>query len=821
MIKHTLLTVFRNLIRNKLFFSLNTLGLAIGMAAFLLIAQYVKFETSYENFFPDKENIYRVTLDSWINNELLKSTAENYPGVGPALERELPDVVAAARVYNMGYKNNVVISYKDAQPEPVAFSQRRFLYADSSFLPMMGYPMVKGNAQTALAEPLSAVISEKYAALYFKEEDPIGKVLVMQDDDFNHEQAVVTGVFKDLPDNTHLKFDVLFSYKTLFGRGVKAWQRYGVGWERNDMYTFVKLRPGTDSKIVEGKLPAIIDKYKPELKEVNQKEVLALQPLKDIHLKSNLADEASINGDSRIVMFMSIIGIFLLIIAWINYVNLSTARVVERAKEVGVRKVIGAFKYQLINQFLIEAALINLFAVFLAITLVMLAIPFFNELSGLSLSISSISAIWFLLILFLLWFSGTFLSGIYPALVLSSYKPLTVLKGKLKSSRSGIVLRKGLVITQFLASIVLITSTIIINDQLRFMMNRDLGMDINQVLVLERPGLAGENFEAFKSSQNLLKNELEKIPSVLSASTSLRVPGKQREAKTMIKLEGLADEDSIVVQFNTMDYNFLELYKMELLAGRNFSPDHPHDEEKSVLVTESAAQSLGFKSASDIIGQPIVLPWFNHAKVVVIGVVNDYHQVSLKQSRMPGMFVYEPYGELTSVRIRTQNIDQAVKEIRTAWIKAFPGAPLEYFFLDDYFNQQYTNEQKFGKLFSTFAVLAIIIGCLGLFGLSAYTANQRLKEIGVRKVLGASVENIVVLLSKDIIKPIGIAFLIALPLSWWSMNKWLEDFAYRIDIQWWMFALAGLVAMIIGLLTVSFQAIKAAIINPVRSLRSE
>ena len=371
---------------------------------------------------------------------------------GPAMLEELPEVEAYARLYNMGYKNNVIITNKEASPEPIAFKHRRFMYADSSFLPLMGYEMVKGDPVTALAEPLKAVISEEYAQKYFGEADPMGKSLLMQDDDFNNELVEVTGVFKDLPHNTHLKFDVLFSYRTLFGRYEQAPQRYDRSWQRKDMYTFVKLREGANPKSIEAALPALVEKYNPELAELNRKDVMALQPLQSIHLTSDLAEEPEANGDERIVFFMTLIGIFVILIAWINYVNLSTARAVERGREVGVRKVVGAQKGQLISQFLVESAIVNLLSLVLAVGLTLLVLPWFNQVSGLQLNMASLFAPWFLLMLLGIWVVGTLLSGFYPAMVLSSFRPIAVLKGQLKHTSSGVLLRKGLVVTQFMAS---------------------------------------------------------------------------------------------------------------------------------------------------------------------------------------------------------------------------------------------------------------------------------------------------------------------------------------------------------------------------------
>ena len=822
MIQNLLLTAYRNIKKNKFFSFLNILGLAVGMAVFLLIAQYVKFERSYENFIPNRENIYRVSLTAYRNKELIMASAENYPGVGPALKKELPDVVSYARLYNMGYKNNVIIINENAKPDPVAFKQRKFLYADSTFLPMMGYIMAKGNAKTALAEPFTAVISEKYAHLYFGTADPIGKTLRLRDDDFTDELVKVTGVFKDLPLNTHLKFDVLFSYNTLYARGDWAIQRYKEGWRRKDMYTFIQLRPGANPKTIEARFTSIVDKYKPELKGSQEKQLLALQSLKDIHLYSDLAEEPETNGNAEIVFFLNLIGIFVLIIAWINYVNLSTARALTRAKEVGVRKVIGAFKHQLIIQFLTEAALVNLLSLTIAFGLVMLSLPYFNTISGLSLDRSYLYQSWFIGLMAILWIAGSLLSGFYPAWVLSSFKPVTVLKGKLKSSMRGIVLRKGLVVAQFMASVALIAGTFIVYSQLDFMMSRNLGMNINQVLVVERPGIADTNENVRNTAIDVFRNELKKNPSVEAVTASLTVPGKQREYKVTVKRYGSSTNDSTIVRVNGADYDFLDVFKMKLVAGRNFSRDYPKDRDTSVIITEMAARLLGFKKPEGAIGKTLLIPQFGDFKPIIVGVVNDYHQVSFKKPLDPSLFICAPYwGEFYSMRINTNHLSQTVQHVQKSWAKAFPGNPFEYFFLDDYFNKQYVNEQQFEKLFTTFAVLAIIISCLGLFGLSSYTATQRIKEIGIRKVLGASVMNITSMLSKDFLKLVIIAVLIASPVAWLVMNKWLESFAYRISVSVWIFAVAGLIALFIALITVSFQAIKAAVANPVESLRTE
>lgn len=821
MIRNLLLTALRSLKKNKFFSFLNIIGLSIGMAVFLLISQYVWFERSYEDFIPGRDDLYRVTLTSYLHNELALASAENYPGVGPALKNELPEVTGYARLYNLGYKNNAIITYEDAKPEPIAFKQRKFLYADSSFLPLLQYEMVAGDAKTALAEPFTAVISEKYARMYFGNEDPLGKMLRMRDDDQANELVKVTGVFKELPPNTHLKFDILFSYKTLFTRGDWALSRYDQSWRRKDMYTFIRVMPGTDVKQLESKFPAIVAKYNPGLKERDQNDVLSLQPLKDIHLTSNLAEEAEPNGDARIVLFLGLIGIFVLVIAWINYVNLSTAKAMERAKEVGVRKVMGAFKLQLIRQFLVESALTNLLSIVIAFGLVFVVLPYFNVLSGLSLTFAYLLQPWFLLLMAGLWAVGTLLSGFYPALVMSSFRPVVVLKGKLRNSVGGVILRKTLVVLQFSASVFLIASTLIIFRQLNYMMQRDLGMDINQVLVVERPGISPIDPKAFDSSIDVFRNELKSDPSVTAVAASATVPGKQREYKVPVKKYGASDDQEITVRINSMDYDFLGVFKMKLIAGRAFSIEHLADQDTSVIITESASRLLGFKDPQDAIGQTISITQFQMHPIVA-GVVNDYHQVSLKKALDPTIFYFTQYGgEFYSIRIQTTDLEKTIQHVKQSWEKAFPGNPFAYFFLDDYFNQQYENERKFGKLFTTFAILAVIVGCLGLFGLSAYTATQRTKEIGIRKVLGSTEGGIFVLLSKEYIKLVSLSIVLAVPLVWWIMKNWIESFPYRTSISFDIFIASALTVLLVSLSTVSFQTLKAARTNPVDSLRYE
>lgn len=819
--------IYRNFTKNKFFNALNILGLTIGMVIFLLVAQYVKFEKSYEDFVPEASSVYRLTLETYAGGELVRSSAENFPAAGAALTSALPDVLTSARLYNLGFKNNVVITNEAAQPDPIAIKQRRFLYADATFLPMMGYSLVSGDVKTALAEPHTAVLTQELARRYFGETDPIGKMLRMRDDDNNNDLVRVTGVLKQVPNNTHLKFDILFSYKTLLTWRTEdnadfGIRRYDQSWGRSDMYTFLQLRPDADAKMVEAKFAEVVSRQVPELKERNQQYVLKLQPIRDIHLTSRLSDEAEANGDGRIVQFMSIIGVFVLVIAWINYVNLSTARALERAKEVGVRKTLGAARSQLVVQFLSEAAFVNLVALLFAFTIVGAVLPGFNRLSGLSLTMSSLFENWFLLLISFLWLVGTILSGFYPALVLSSFRPAAILKGKFKNSSSGVVLRRSLVVFQFMASVALIAGTFIVYKQLNFMMKSDIGVNIDQVIVVERPGIMPSDKEL--AAIDLFRNELKKEASIQSMSASTTVPGAQREWKIRMKRYEDVDDKSTTVIVNTMDYGFTDVFKMKLLAGRMFSEDYVQDPDTSVIITASAAAAFGFREPSDAIGHTLTFTDFKGASNIVVGVVNDYHQLSLKKSLTPVVFQCSPYGgEFYSMRLQGSqvNLDRTVASIRAAYQAAFPGNPFDYFFLDDYFGRQYRNEQQFGVLFTTFAALALVIGCLGLLGLSAYTTVQRTKEIGIRKVLGSSDNGIFMLLSIDYVRLVLLSIVLSVPLVYYLMNSWLESFAYHTTISALTFVGAGVTVLIIALLTVSIQTLRAARTNPVNSLRYE
>ena len=823
MLKNYLYSALRNLRKNRFYSSINVLGLAVGMAGFLLIAQYVVFERSYDRFHAGGDQIYRVQLDQYQNDELMLASAENYPGAGPALAAELPEVLDYTRLYNMGFKNNVVITYEEAADGPVAFKLERFMYADSSFFSMFSFPLVQGDPQTVLDEPFTAVVSETYAKRFFGDEDPVGKVLRLQDDDFNDERCRVTGVFRDVPQNSHLKFDVLFSFQTLYNRGDRARERYDLTWERKDFYTYVRVREGTDPQALAAKFPAVVDKYSPGLAEQQRRDVLSLQPLGDIHLYSDLAEEAEANGSAQVVYFLLIIAGFILIIAWINYINLSTARAMERGREVGVRKALGAFRHQLIRQFMIESLLINGLAIVVAGVLVSLLLPVFNDLTGLRLSeVAFWSQGWLWGLLVGLFLVGTLLSGLYPALVLASFRPARVLKGTLRTGKRGIRLRQALVVFQFAAAIVLVVGTAIVYQQMQYMLSEDLGFNIEHTLVIDRPSIRPEDWETQKNQYDQFKTELLRNASIQQVSGASYVPGHSRKFKFNFRKYGTPLEEAQALRVNGVDYDYFDLFEMDIIAGRGFSRDHA-DEDTAVVITKLATQVLGFDNVEDAVGSSLTISFgAEEGQMVVVGVVNDFHQASLKEAIEPMVIILEgAQTEYYAMKVGADNLPQTLAHVQTTWDEVFPGNPFSYFFLDEYFNRQYQTDQRFSQLIRVFAGLALFIGGLGLLGLSAFTAQQRTKEIGIRKVLGASVGSVILLLSRDFTKLIVIAIGLAVPLSYFVMDAWLSSYASRIRIGAGIFVLAGLFTLLVAWLTVSWQSVRAAVTNPVDSLRSE
>jgi putative ABC transport system permease protein len=805
MLKSYLKSAFRNLLRNKTFSVINILGLSVGIAAFFLIIQYVTYEQSYDSFNKNADRIYRIRDDRIYSDKHDKS-AGCPPALGPTLQKEFPEILESARVY--GAKITVL----DAERK-ISENLERAYYAEPSFLKIFSFPMLKGTAEAALEEPYSLILSKSIQQRYFDDENPVNEVVTVVDDNGNHLKCKVTGVFKDVPHNSHIKFDVLISYKTLIAQNSQA--AYYWGW--NAFNTYVLLAPNTDVKALQAKFPAMVEKYK-DYGESYRREYL-LQPLKDIHLHSHLRFEPEVNGDARSVQFLSIIAAFVLILAWVNYANLSTSRSLTRAREVGVRKVLGSDRLQLITQFMTESVLLNITAVAVAVVLDEMALPYFKEMTGNPLSFSLLRDNWVLLIsAFAL---GVFFSGIYPALILSSFSPLTALNAKYGRISKRIDLRKALVISQFAVSIALIAATLVVYRQLSFMRNQDLGANIDQVLILKAPRIQGN----FVSSCNTLKDALLTLPSIKNVAASATIPGRDySNYASDIRSQRSEPGEGTQGVFIDVDENYFGLYQIPFIAGKNFSRESRLYRE--VILSEEAAKTYGFQNPEDAIDKKLVLGGLGRRVVRIIGVTRDYHQRSLKSALQPVIFdpIYASDANLVryfSIKLAGQNIGQTMNQIKGKWDELYADQPFEYSFLDDLFDSQYKSDQQFGEVFSFFAALAILISCIGLFGLASYANVQRTREIGIRKAIGASIREITFMLVKDSIRWVVLANVIAWPVVYVVMNRWLEGFAYRVDVGWWVFVLSGMAALLIAVLSVAWLAIRAANANPVEALRYE
>jgi putative ABC transport system permease protein len=805
MLKNYLLSTLRNITKRKGFSVLNVLGLSIGLAASLLILQYVKDELSFDDFHANGENIYRVKYDYYQDGKRVFECATAFNNIAPTLKADYPEVENVCRLY-LRYGGGVI------QYDDISMKETNVFIADQSFLEIFSFPLVAGDRLTALKEPNTAVVEEATAKKYFGDQDPIGKRIKFG----TQEEYEITGVIKS-PENSHLKFTFLFSYKTYPRFNPQMTSRdWEEGWGWYDFYTYVQLKPAADPKALDAKFPGLIKKLGREGDEKRFK--FSLQHMPEIHLYSNLLQEARVNGNGESVYFLMIIALFILVIAWVNYINLSTARAVERAKEVGVRKSIGAARSQLALQFIAEAFVINLIAVLVGIALLNVSIPFFNIISGKDLTSSILSDPTFWYAVVGLYVVGSVFSGLYPAIILSSYKPAHVLKGPMKGSRQGLILRKGLVVFQFVSSVALIAGTLIVYQQLRFMQNRELGIDISKMLVINAPSVV-QNRDLYPSQYNSFKNEMLRHPSIKKLTGSSEVPGNLIYWTVGSKRVGIDQDVAATVMYRVgVDYDFFSTYGNNILAGRVFAREFTAD-SSSVVINQKTVETFGFKSPDDAVGGLIS---FGGDTLTVVGVVENYHQEGLKNDFRPTAFHLVPGDQAYySLKIDTKDLDQTLAYAREKYSQLFPGNPFEYFFLDTFFNRQYKNDQQFGQVFGFFALLAIFVASLGLFGLASFTASQRTKEIGIRKVLGSSVPNIFLLLSSDFLKLVVLANIIAVPLVWILMSNWLDTFAFRVNIGAWIFVIAAIVTTFIALITVSYQSITAAMANPVKSLRYE
>jgi putative ABC transport system permease protein len=731
--------------------------------------------------------------------------------MGQLLKKDYPEAEQYTRIYT--FNGNKLIKKGNEY-----INEAKVAHVDSTFFDVFTLPAIEGNTKTALDEPNTVVLTKSTALKYFGTTDVVGKTIETNDND--HTFYKVTAVIKDIPENSHFHFDFLFSMKNVD-------YRWGQLTSHN-FYTYLLLRPGTNYKAFEKHFAEYTEKYvlpdarqfmninsMADFEKAGNKLVYSLIPLTKIHLYSDRSFELSSGGNIQYVYIFSAVALFILIIACINFMNLTTARSANRAKEVGIRKVLGTERKYLVGQFLFESVFMVVLSLFISLGIIYLVMPAFNDVSGKSMNLENLFSPYLIPILILLPILVGLLAGSYPAFFLSAFRPIEVLKGKLKlGSKSG-GLRSVLVVFQFATSIILIIGTIIVYRQLHYIQNKNLGYDKNEVLIIDGTSSLGDNIDAFK-------NEVLQMPGVESGTISsfLPVSNSSRSDQTYSKEAVMNPQNGIDMQTWRIDYDYIKTLRMKTIKGRNFSKDFGTD-SNAVIINQTTAAFLGYK---DPVGQKIYTLNRDNTQTIsyhIIGVVQNFNFESLKKDIGPLCFVLGKRGYITTFKINAANINSLISLIEAKWKAMAPGMPFSYRFLDDSFNEMYNAETRIGKIALIFSILAIFIACLGLFGLATFIAEQRTKEIGIRKVLGASVNGVVRLLSNDFLKLVVIAFIIAAPLSWWAMHHWLQDFAYRTDISWWIFVLAGAITLFIALATVSFQAVRAAIANPVKSLRTE
>lgn len=811
MIRNYLTLAVRNLLKRKLYSFINIFGLAIGVAVCLVILKYVDFELSYDKFNTQAPQIYRTTTTNYRNGELRGTSVLSSYQQGPSLLADIPEIKSYVRTHPM--YGGAVVSFHREKGEESTFHEDNMQFVDSTFNDIFTYQPIQGNLATALDKPASIIITKRIASKYFtKDEDPLGKILKVSggwaDGDYE-----VTAVIENNPENSTFSFDFLLPMHPLLNNG--QYQNDN-GWGWYNFITYVQLHDKSDPKKVEEKLPAFVDKYLgKDLAESNSKNVINLQPILDIHLSPGLTHDSSATTSPSTIYFFVIISIFILAIAWVNYINLSTARAIERAREVGIKKAIGAYKSQLMSQFIFESILVNLLGVVLAVLIAIGLLPLLGEIVGKTFSFDFTDyRFWVILIgLFLI---GSFISGFYPAFVLSSFNTTEVLKGKSEKLTGGFSLRKILVVFQFASSLILIAGTFTIYRQMMYMRSQDKGLTMDQMLILNGPSILDQ--ETARQHLQTLKDKLAGIPGVKSVSTSGAIPGGGYNWGTNMRRDGSQREEAKTGSVVWIDPDFVPTYGITVIAGRNFNIEIKSDME-SVLINEAAIQAFGLKDPENALTERLIL---GGDTTNIIGVLKNYHWNSLKTEHTPFLFKADTISRRNySVLLSGANINETIQKVEATYKEVFPGNPFDYFFLDDFFNNQYNGEKQFARIFGLFAALAIVIACLGLWGLASFTTTQKLKEIGIRKVLGASVRSIMSLLSWQFLKLVLIASVIALPLTWIGTKKWLDEFAFRIGMEWDLFVVPVVVLTIIALGTVSLQILRGASINPAKILRSE
>jgi putative ABC transport system permease protein len=808
MIQNYLTLTVRNLRKRKVYSFINISGLAIGIAVCLVIWKYIEFELSYDRTHKHAENIYRATFTEYGKNWKDDWFAEFGYGLGPALINEIPEIKNFVRLHPL-YGDVALISFDNPRGEPSVFREQNIYFVDSSFLDVFTYDITRGDASNALDKPSSMVITEAVATRYFGEHvDPIGRTLHVQTKDWSSGDFTVTAVIKEVPQNSHLQFDILFSMHNLLK--TKYYRETEAAWSATNFITYLEMSANTDVKSLDVKTKRFMDKHA-GTEPLGVK--LSYQPLREVSLSPDLNNA---NGHLNILYFFLVISIFILAIAWINYINLSTARAIERAKEVGVKRAMGVSKNQLISQFIFESLLVNFVGVMLAFGLAILLLPILSNIVNKNIIFDfSNPMLW--ITLFGLFLIGTLVSGAYPAFVLSSFKTTEVIRGIAKTGR-GLNLRKGLVVFQFTASLLLIACTFIIYRQVDFMLKRDKGLSMDRMLIVAGPQIIGE-----EGNQRMIsfKNELLKISSVKSVTSSGAIPGGGFSFTTGMEKVGAENEKDIGVPIHVVwvDMDFIETYGMQIISGELWNPASASD-LKSVFINETAVERFGLGNADQALNEKLIIG-AGGEPFHIQGVVKNFNWNSLKSGYVPMLFKpQEINNNLFSIQLHS-NIHESIAQVEHLYKQFFPGNPFDYYFLDDFFNSQYKAEKQFRNIFTMFSILAIVIACLGLWGLASFTIAQRVKEISIRKVLGATVSSIMSLLSSQFLKLFFISGLIALPVAWYAGNSWINNFAFRINMTVDLFIVPLVFLLVIALGTMSFQIFRGASTNPAEVLRSE
>jgi len=795
----------RYLLKNKLYSFINIFGLAIGIASFVLIMLYVNYEYSYDTF-EDSEQVQRIYMDYTEDGVFVPGDAQTYNLTGPTLTEAFPEITDFVRLSYI-----VDVSFKNGNS---LINGEKGALADPSVFEVLKYSLLKGDANTALKEPYSILLTETLADKIFGNENPIGKSIEVI---YNGKTLFkVKGILRDRPGNSHMKNDFLMSFNT----GL-TWDGFPdnpePNWNGNNLYTYIKIDENTDIAALKTK---VMD-FKVESLPFERHN---MESLEDIHLHSDKPYEAQANGSASRVNFLLAIAFIIILLSWLNYVNLSTAKSLERAKETGIRKVAGAQRPQIIVQSLLESLLLNCIAIIIAVFVVLLVLPLFNGFIGKELSFGLSNLAEFLPMLgFIL--LGTLVSGLYPAFVLSSYTPAKALKGKVRTDGGGLTIRKGLIIGQFLATIILLIGTIVVTKQINFLQDQPIGANLDQTLTLNGKIIADRQDSLLTNDFNTLKKELKNLAFVKNAAMSQTYPGGTYDdlasAVGITFPNGTEDNKRIWYHYGVQP-EYFKLMNMEFVAGGPFL-EKPEGRSNNIVMNERFIKHMGVAKAEDVIDKTVK---FGGEDWVIVGVIKDYHHFGLKTGIEPLVIRYESDWSNLLVQLdqsvsSATGMTAAISQIENKWNDILPESIFNYTFLDQNFEAQYNEDKAFGSAFQIFTILAILIASMGLFGLTSYTCIQRKKEIGIRKVNGASITQILSLLNKDFVKWVVLAFIIAVPISWYAMNKWLEGFAYKTEMSWWIFALAGLTALGIALITVSWQSFQAAVANPVDSLRDE